>query len=138
MNCLTLHSHCRCILCHSLQGQGCSAPSRPHIPPPLSSFPRPPSHISHSPCTAVQREFWNGNNRRDSFIPLFACVLPLWEHFVPNEAAQFSLRKSDYPGCAVLLCFVVCLTLLASFFLPSHLSLNVYCTVCCISHGQGD
>ena len=34
------------------------------------------------------------------------------------------LRKSDYLGCAVLLCLVVCLTLLASFFLPSHLSLK--------------
>ena len=32
------------------------------------------------------------------------------------------LRKSDCLGCAVLLCLVVCLTLLASFFLPSHLS----------------
>ena len=30
-------------------------------------------------------------------------------------------RKSDCLGCAVLLC-LVCLTLLASFFLPSHLS----------------
>ena len=29
-----------------------------------------------------------------------------------------------YIGCAVLLCLVVCLTLLASFFLPSHLSLK--------------
>ena len=27
------------------------------------------------------------------------------------------LRKSDCLGCAVLLCLVVCLTLLASFFL---------------------
>ena len=27
-------------------------------------------------------------------------------------------------GCAVLLCLVVCLTLLASFFLPSRLSLK--------------
>ena len=36
----------------------------------------------------------------------------------------------DYLGCAVLLCLVVCLTLLASSFLPSHLSLkrNI-CTV---------
>ena len=32
--------------------------------------------------------------------------------------------KSDRLGCAVLLCLVVCLTLLASFFLPSHLSLK--------------
>ena len=31
------------------------------------------------------------------------------------------LRKNDCLGCAVLLCFVVCLTLLASFF---HLSLK--------------
>ena len=34
------------------------------------------------------------------------------------------LRKSDCLGCAVLLCLVVCLTLLASFFLPSHLPLK--------------
>ena len=34
------------------------------------------------------------------------------------------LRKSDCLGCAVLLCLVVCLTLLASFVLPSHLSLK--------------
>ena len=34
------------------------------------------------------------------------------------------LRKSDYIGCAVLLCPVVCLTLLAYSFLPSHLSLK--------------
>ena len=27
-------------------------------------------------------------------------------------------------GCAVMLCLVICLTLLASFFLPSHLSLK--------------
>ena len=33
-------------------------------------------------------------------------------------------RKSDCLGCAVLLCRVICLTLLASFFLPSHLSLK--------------
>ena len=32
-----------------------------------------------------------------------------------------------YIGCAVLLCFVVCLTLLASFFLPSHFSLTCTC-----------
>ena len=40
------------------------------------------------------------------------------------------LRKSDCLGCAVLLCLVACLTLLASFFLPSHLSLkHVYSKV---------
>ena len=44
---------------------------------------------------------------------------------VPPEAAHFS-RKSDCLGCAVLLC-LVCLTLLASFFLPSHFSFkNMY------------
>ena len=35
------------------------------------------------------------------------------------------LWKSDCLGCAVLLCLVVCLTLLASVF-PLHLSLNMY------------
>ena len=45
---------------------------------------------------------------------------------VPPEAAY--LRKSDCLECAVLLCLVVSLTLLASFFLPSHLSLTcVHC-----------
>ena len=39
------------------------------------------------------------------------------------------LRKSDCLWCAVLLCLVVCLTLHAYFFLPSHLSLkHVYCS----------
>ena len=37
------------------------------------------------------------------------------------------LRKNDCRRCAVLLCLVVCLTLLDSFFLPSHLSLKI-CT----------
>ena len=36
--------------------------------------------------------------------------------------------KSDCLGCAVLLCLVVCLTLLATFFFPSHLSLTCTCT----------
>ena len=41
---------------------------------------------------------------------------------VPPEAAHFF-----YLGCAVLLALFVCLTLLASFFLPSHLSFkNMY------------
>ena len=35
------------------------------------------------------------------------------------------LRKSDFLGCAVLLCLVVCLTLLASFFLPSFSCLSL-------------
>ena len=34
------------------------------------------------------------------------------------------ISKSDCLGCAVLLCLVVSLTLLASFFLPSYLSLK--------------
>ena len=37
------------------------------------------------------------------------------------------IRKSDYPGCAVLLCVVVRSTLLASFFLPFHRSLIHTC-----------
>ena len=53
---------------------------------------------------------------------------------VPPEAANFFLGKVTALG--VLCCFAlfVCLTLLASFFLPSHLSfknmyINVYTTV---------
>ena len=36
------------------------------------------------------------------------------------------LWKSDCLGCAVLLCLVVCLTLLASFFLPSASLINMH------------
>ena len=36
----------------------------------------------------------------------------------------YTYMYSDCLGCAVLLCLVVCSTLLASFFLPSHLSLK--------------
>ena len=51
------------------------------------------------------------------------------------------LRKSDCLGCAVLLCLVVCLTLLASFFLPSHLSLKHVqrvCNICVSSSEEGE
>ena len=39
-------------------------------------------------------------------------------------SSQLQVLFHMYIGCAVLLCLVVCLTLLASFFLPSHLSLK--------------
>ena len=45
-----------------------------------------------------------------------------WGHGVKSHRRQLLfLRKSDCLGCAVLLCLVVCITLLASFFLPSFL-----------------
>ena len=44
----------------------------------------------------------------------------LYNYYVNTRTRQLIfLRKSDCFGCAVLLCLVVCLTLLASFFLPS-------------------
>ena len=47
------------------------------------------------------------------------------------KSFSVACRTCDCLGCAVLLCLVVCLTLLASFFLPSHLSLqHVHCTTC--------
>ena len=45
-------------------------------------------------------------------------------------------RKSDCLGCAVLLCLVVCLTLLASFFLPSLISHLLYTMYMCILHNN--
>ena len=43
----------------------------------------------------------------------------------PTRGSSLLFGKvTDCLGCAVLLCLVVCSTLLASFFLPSHLSLN--------------
>ena len=48
------------------------------------------------------------------------------------------LGKNGHLGCVVLLCFVVCMTLLASFFLPSASLINMYMYVvhvhvCCTS-----
>ena len=51
---------------------------------------------------------------------------------IPPEGAHFTLWKSDYLGCAVLLCLVVCLTLLASFFLPSASLTNMYLSSTCV------
>ena len=48
-----------------------------------------------------------------------------WKDNIESHPRQLIfLRKSDCLGCAVLLCLVLCLTLLASFCLPSHLSLK--------------
>ena len=44
--------------------------------------------------------------------------------YMPRQL--ISLRKSDCLGSAVLLCLVVCLTLLASFFLPSLKHVHVH------------
>ena len=55
-----------------------------------------------------------------------------WHGF--TRSSSVSLWKSDCFWCAVVLWFVVCLTLLASFILPSHLSLTCtiyYCNACC-------
>ena len=57
---------------------------------------------------------------------IFSCFISsLWLN-VHVQAAQFFLGKVTALG--VLCCFAlfVCLTLLASFFLPSHLSLKKY------------
>ena len=54
-----------------------------------------------------------------------------WFEYHPRQL--IFLRKSNCLGCALLLCVVVCLTLLASFFLPSHLSLK-HVSLCSMFH----
>ena len=54
----------------------------------------------------------------------------------PRLRQLIFLRKSDCLGCAVLLCIVVCLTLLASFFVPSHLSLKHILKWCAERHAS--
>ena len=51
-------------------------------------------------------------------------VCSMCRGFESHPRQLIFLRKSDCLGCAVLLCLVDCLILLASFFLPSHLSLK--------------
>ena len=69
-----------------------------------------------------------------SAVRTFTCIVTCTITFITTLSAEcrgfkshprqlIFLRKTDCLRRAVLLCFVVCLTLLASFFLPSHLSL---------------
>ena len=59
---------------------------------------------------------------RFHFIMLYVCIVGL----NPTQGSSF-LCKSDCLGCVVLLCFVVCMTLLASSFLPSASLINMHC-----------
>ena len=61
-------------------------------------------------------------------------MFPCQRMYMSRGSSFFLGKVTDCLGCAVLLCLVVCLTLLASFFLPSHLSLkHVHvCTCTCI------
>ena len=49
----------------------------------------------------------------------------------PTRGSTFFFGKvTDCLGCAVLLCFIFCMTLLASFFLPSSSLINMYMNMC--------
>ena len=50
----------------------------------------------------------------------------------PTRGSSLFVTKSDCLGCAVLLCLVICLTLLASFFLL--ISLKLYIHKCTLVH----
>ena len=54
-------------------------------------------------------------------------------YFIAYPFASITLLQcvSDYLWCAVLLCFVVCMTPLASFFLPSSSLINTYISTPC-------
>ena len=54
----------------------------------------------------------------------YTCTYTVHVH-VCTQGSSFFLWKSDCLGCIVLLCFVVCLTLLASFFLLSACLINM-------------
>ena len=54
----------------------------------------------------------------------YTCTSVECHGFQSHQRQLIFLRESDCLGCTLLLCVVVCLTLLASFFLPSHLSLK--------------
>ena len=51
-------------------------------------------------------------------------------HVHVRESHPRQLRKSDCFGCVVLLCFVFCMALLASFLLPSASLINMYNCTC--------
>ena len=59
------------------------------------------------------------------------CVHVECRGFESHPRQLIFLKESDCLGCAVLLCLVVCMTLLASFFLPSRLIKTcIYVSVC--------
>ena len=60
------------------------------------------------------------------FVPLYTLLFKVHVHVYTRGQLIF-LWKSDCLGCAVLLCLIVCLTLLASFFLLSASLINMYC-----------
>ena len=86
--------------------------------------------------------------RGDSYMCLFVCLFV--DVFVLFRGGCLSSLSLSIPyllcsailmifhththvhGCAVSLCLVVCLTLLAFFFLPSHFSLKYYIIMHCI------
>ena len=55
-------------------------------------------------------------------------------YLAPSNQHTCVIRKSDCLGSAVLLCLVVCLTLLASFFLPSFSFLIKTCNYMYMLH----
>ena len=57
------------------------------------------------------------------YIHVYTCC----HGFESHPRQLIFLRESDCLGCAVLLCLVVCLTLLVSSFLPSHLMYTNTC-----------
>ena len=59
------------------------------------------------------------------YIPHAGRVVCLECGFETHSRQLILLRKSACLGCSVLLCFVVCMTLLASFFLPSSSLINM-------------
>ena len=61
------------------------------------------------------------------YIHVYAMYMYLHIHgFESYRGSSFFLWKSDCLGCVDLLCFVVCMTLLASFSLPSASLINMY------------
>ena len=63
---------------------------------------------------------------------LYTCI---YHAILYRLGTYVSYMCCDCLGCAVLLCLVVCLTLLASFFLPSFSSLIKTCTIMYIHVG---
>ena len=127
----------------------------------MSDFPLDTSSRPRASC-AVEPLFWRfvcdsvyrGKTRVQWNVhsSLYACTYNIHVHVLYVHACTCTcsilvnvhvqctcqlifLRKSDCLGCAALLCLVVCLILLAFFFLPSHLSLkHVYIHVRLCKH----
>ena len=114
--CMTAPCVCISLSSHSL------LPSPPPPPPPpltdrtIAGTTDSPTELTHLPMPREEDIKFILSEIKAYLSPNISGI------YMSHPRQLIILRKSDGLGCAVLLCLVCCLTLLACFFLPSLIS----------------